>query len=334
MLSVPRPDYLKRWLRRTYALRSPVRVSFWMGAVNFTYFVIAAKERFVLRIYVPGWRSQAQVHFEMAQLLHLHGAGIPVSRPIPTKNGGLSAGLELPDGKTRAALFTFAKAPRAERSEVQTCKDAGAAMAKLHAAQGHFKLSPKLPPLDLAGLVDRPLKFLRPYRDSFGKNLPLLLKSAKRIRAELKRLPQSAPFYGLIHGDAHGANMNFDESIGSYRIFDFDLSTRGWRIYDLATFLWDHALNDAKPNTLRRGFKALVGAYSRICPLSRQELRLMPAMLAARHLWFLGFHAQNAQRWGTSIVGERSHTWKIKFMKRWYNGEVKRALFGPKPRKR
>ena len=328
MLSVPTPGAIRALVAKHYKLKGPLKARFWQQSVNLTYMIDGADERWALRIYTPGWRSKAQVDFELAEILFLQRAGVPVSTPQPTRSGAFSFGLRLPDGATHAVLFSFAKRSPGERDETEVGSSIGRALAGLHAAQAQFKRPPRQRALDLKGLVDAPLRAVRPYRASFGKDWALLQKIAARIRRQLKALPRTAPAYGLIHGDTHGGNMHFDKERGHYVFFDFDLSPSGWRIFDIATSLWDLGINDMGGKKLKRAFEALVKAYNaeHPAPLSRTEIRAVPAMMAARHLWFIGFHAENAHRWGHSMVGEGSHAWKMKFLKRWYKGDLKKSF--------
>ena len=322
------------WLRLNYPIPGPLKVSFWRSGVNLTYFVDRPKERFVLRIYTPGWRTPPQIRFELAQLEFLHRAGVAVARPLQTRKGNLTANLWLPDGRTSAACFTYAAPDLLERKTVRIAKDQGLALAKLHNAQDHFSIRSKLPAFDVDGLVERPMRMLIPYRRSFGRNWGLLTKIDRKIKKEISALPKSSPHYGLIHGDTHAANMNFDPQTGQFVLFDFDLSADGWRLFDLATAMWDHCVDNTQAARTKRIFNALIKGYTAARPLSVQEIRVFPAMLAARHLWLLGFHAESAERWGTELVGEKAHAWKMKFLKRWYQGEIQEALFGKADRKR
>lgn len=326
MLSVPDAGFLGRRVKAVYGLRGPVRVFLHTNGVNLTYFVRARGSRSVLRIYSPAWRSRRQIDFELKQLLHLHGLGIPVSWPLPAKDGSLTEPLLLPEGPSHAALFTYAKPGLARRSKAAVYRGLGKALAGLHQAQSAFKARAELPDLDEAGLIDRSLRHLRPYRLSFGKQWPLLLAIAGKVRAKIARLPKGEPEYGLIHGDAHLGNVNHDDASGEDVWFDFDLSCRGWRLFDLATLLWVDDLNGAKPAQLRKDFKVLCAAYASWRRLSDLERKLLPDMMAARHIWYMGFQAQGAGRWGANMVDEQTHAWKMGFLKRWNKGEIRKIL--------
>jgi Ser/Thr protein kinase RdoA (MazF antagonist) len=325
-LSVPDPVYLRGWLKRAYGMRGPLRVSLYRNGVNLTYYVDGRSGPCVLRVYSPGWRGKRAIDFELAQLLHLNGAGIPVSWPLPARDGAYALPLRLPDGPTHAVLFSFAVQGSAKRSKLQVYRGMGSALARLHAAQSAFKRRTVLQPLDQAGLIDRSMGHLRPYRPSFGDQWPVLVKTAAKLRARLAGLPKQGPAYGLIHGDAHLGNVHHDDRTGRDVFFDFDLSTVGWRIFDLAILLWVDALDGAKPVQLRRSFKTLCASYSALRPLGALELRMIPDMMAARHVWYMGFHAQGAERWGTQIVDTKTHAWKMGFLKRWNKGEIRKIL--------
>ena len=59
------------------------------------------------------------------------------------------------------------------------------------------------------------------------------------------------------------------------------------------------------------------------CPLER---RLLPDMMAARHLWWMGFQASLAWRTGLEVVTPLVHRQKLGFLKRWRSGKLGKEL--------
>jgi Ser/Thr protein kinase RdoA (MazF antagonist) len=57
--------------------------------LNDTYLLRGAGQRYILRVYRAGWRTLADILYEMDMLLHLHHKGAPVAYPLPMKDGYL-----------------------------------------------------------------------------------------------------------------------------------------------------------------------------------------------------------------------------------------------------
>jgi Ser/Thr protein kinase RdoA (MazF antagonist) len=324
MMSAPSSKYLSGWVRKTYGLKGKVHCSLWGNAVNLTYYVEDSEGKKSLRIYRPGMRTKGQIRFELKQLQFLEKSGIPVSTPLRDRKGDFQVPLRLPDGDTVAVLFTFADGAVKMRPAAWVGRELGALLARLHQSQDKFLFSPPRLPEDVEGLVDRPMASLEPYRSSFGKDWAWLGKATKKIKKELSVLPREKPFYGLIHGDAHFGNMHYSPARKTYVLFDFDHTILGWRLYDLATLLWD--TDEWKKGELKQGAKALVRAYSAIRPLTNAELKALPAMMAARQLTWMGFQAGIAERWTIRMVSEENHHRKLQYLRRWMSGELKKDL--------
>ncbi len=324
MTSTADPAVLGPWLRRTYGLGSPFKLSFWLAGINLTYFAETPQGRRVLRVYTPGWRTRRQVEFELELLLHLKRSGIPVAHPLPARDGSLVQDLELPNGRTFAALFSYAE-KSGGRPWAEAAHDSGTLLARLHLAQAAFRPKPPSPEMNLKGLVDVPLRWLRPYSRAFWKDdgWDRLKAMAAKVKRSLARLPTKAPYYGLIHGDMHAGNMAYHQALKTDTLFDFDSMARGWRLYDLATLLWSLRENE---KMMGRMLKPVVLSYSSLSPLSPLEVRLIPDMMAARQIFYMGFPAGYAERFGTSTVSPERHWQKMRFMHHWYGGGLRKAL--------
>lgn len=319
--SVPSSHYLRTWVQKNYALPAPVRCVLFRNGVNMTYRVWSGAKLYFLRVYRPGWRSARQIDFEQAQLEYLHGAGIGVSYPLRSVSRDLKLPIMLPDGLTYAALFTAAPGNKPEGKPEDIGAVAGTLLARLHAAQAGYKGRTTLPALDQGGLIDLPLRKLGKFRKNFIKDWMALVKISKKMKRELGRLPRTEPFYGLIHGDTHTDNMHFDIPGNIQTLFDFDMSTRGWRLFDLATFMWGYPADD---KVRRVVLKSLLASYSRVSKLSKMEIETLPTMMAVRSLWWLGFYAELSNLQTGQVNGIED---QLNFIKRWDAGEVKKSLF-------
>ena len=57
------------------------------------------------------------------------------------------------------------------------------------------------------------------------------------LKQKVQQLPRTAPEYGICHGDFMSGNTLLDSS-GRLVIIDLDFAGYGWRLFDLATFVW------------------------------------------------------------------------------------------------
>ena len=318
--SVPDSAFMGRWISKNYGLKG-VSCILWEDGVNHTYKIGSRGSVYFLRVYRPGWRTGRQIDFELEQLRFLDQAGIPVASVLPARNKALKLPLLLPSGPTHAALFHAAPG-KAPKDIPVLGRELGKVLARMHLVQKKFDRAPRLLALDEHGLVDAPVRLLAPFKASFGKQWPKLLRIAERIRRQLRQFRKETPYYGLIHGDPHSGNVSVNKDGKRYTYFDFDLTTKGWRLFDLATFIWDFSGNNKKK---RSALRMMVRAYSKISPLELWELRSFGVMIAARHLWWMGFQASLA-RHGGRMVSREAHEWKMKLLKDWDSGKLDREL--------
>jgi Ser/Thr protein kinase RdoA (MazF antagonist) len=72
-------------------------------------------------------------------------------------------------------------------------------------------------------------------------------------------------------------------------IIDLDFCAYGWRVYDLATYIWLQVENDVSLRKARQPvFDALLEGYQSVRPLSDAERRALPHFVLVRHNWLLG----------------------------------------------
>src|SRR5687768_4337330 len=70
-----------------YELPRTATCRLWTRGLNDTYRVAAGRDDYVLRIYRAGWRTVADIHYELALLRHLDRKGVPIATPIAARDG-------------------------------------------------------------------------------------------------------------------------------------------------------------------------------------------------------------------------------------------------------
>jgi Ser/Thr protein kinase RdoA (MazF antagonist) len=312
--SVLAPSALAALLTEHYDLGPGLRVTFLQRGLNDTYAVEWGSERAILRVYRSGWRSPAEVRWELALIEQAGNNGVSVARPIPRRDGAFTAELHALEGPRSYALFEFApgRSPKANPDEAALY---GHAAAHLHNAAEGWTQAGRFS-LDLAHLISEPMERIRPLLTHAPELLGSLEAAATRTHAALSERAASLE-WGACHGDLHEGNAHIDES-GTLRQFDFDCGGPGFRAYDLAVYRWSQASNDSKtPEQEAATWTAFLDAYQAIRPLAAADLDAIPLFVTARAIWFMGLYAQLAEVFGASMATEQFFQYGLDFMTGW-----------------
>lgn len=261
---------------------------------NDHYRVAIGEQKYVLRVYQQGdaWqRQESDYLFELDWLLFLGEQGMPVSTPLPRRDGSLLGSLNAPEGKRYYALFSFAKGQPMSPSDLDQLYELGVYMAKIHKVSDRFSSPHRRQPIDMACLFEKPLeRIARSWGPRRSANLDILLASADEAKQEVLSLLGEEPLdgsdtWGVIGGDFHNVSAHFDD--GKPTFFNFDRCGYGWRAYDIAAFLSNTNLLQS-PEDFSEAFFA--GYYS-VRPLSREEHAAVSPFLTLRRIWRMGLFA-------------------------------------------
>jgi Ser/Thr protein kinase RdoA (MazF antagonist) len=200
-------------------------------------------ERAALRLHRPGYQSQGAIRSELWWMAQLAEAGVPVPRPVPTRDGALVAevdgraasvvswveGAQIGDGATPLEDDAQAVAAR--------YRALGALIAAMHDATDALALPPHFERFSWNRVA-----FVGgdPLWGRFWENPALTSEEAELLRAArigadeaLARHEAEGADFGLIHADVLRENVLTHE--GRLSLIDFDDSGFGFRAYDLAT---------------------------------------------------------------------------------------------------
>ena len=259
-----------------YDLGIPTACTLWASGVNDVYRVLTRGAEYFLKVYRAGWRSRAEVLFELDAVAHLARRGVAVAPPLPTRAGVVAHDLQAPEGTRQAVLFA--------RVPGQPCtwpfyRDAaesrllGGALAAVHNATTDFASAHPRPDLDLERLLERPLATLRPFLAARPDDWAYLLALGDRLRAYLAHPAARALDWGLCHGDFHPGNA-FIVDARTVALFDFDACGFGWRAGDLARMHPPTVAHDASI------WAAFLDGYAARRPLHGHELAAIPVFVA------------------------------------------------------
>lgn len=283
--SVFSTEALTESLLSRYALETPISCQLYHRGVNDTYLVNARNGSAFLRISLASWRTHQQVEAEVKLLESLAMAAIATPQPLYTRDGQAVHTLAAPEGERYAVLFGFVDGEASPELDADQCQLYGQLVARMH------KATDDLAPItrwhhDPCHLIDEPLKRFAPYIAHLPGATDTLTTLGERLHVVLNKLPRETPIYGLCHGDLRAEHIFFRPQ-GDPALIDFDEAGYGWRIYDIATFLWPltFPVDCDEEGAMRDAF--LTG-YQSVRPLCEEELQTLPYFVLLRHLWATG----------------------------------------------
>jgi len=245
---------------------------------------------------------------------------IGVAAPVAKKNSMLLNLLQAPEGPRVAVLFPFAEGqslrPSGQTPELSALY--GQSIARLHAASDDFfSVHPRFQ-LDLAFLLETPLKAIQPLLTHRPADWSYVQHLAEVLQDLLKALPMESLDRGPCHGDAQGGNAVLGGD-GSLTFFDFDVCGMSWRAYDLAVYFWGMAMGKSRAGwddrKVEQLWQAYLTGYQAVHPLAELDLRVIPVMALLRHFWFLGLETANWDIWGCQTADEAFWAGELVFLR-------------------
>ncbi|SDX03876.1 phosphotransferase [Paenibacillus sp. CF384] len=304
-----------------YEVGDVTECRFLSNGLNDTYMLKTRTSKYVLRIYKEHWRKKNDVDFEVELLNHLNDKEIPVSAPVPRKDGGYVIELDAPEGERYAVLFTYAEGGYSDTKASSELY--GEQVAKMHLAMNDFIGGPDRFKIDLEHLLKEPLHNIRqskllahrPEDIDYLESLSQVLSSRiAEISSELE--------WGMCHGDLHGGNVHFHENTLTH--FDFDCGGFGWRAYDVSVFLWVRVRGKEKEQYDNEHWVGFLDAYQKVKVLSEYDLKAIPVFVAIREIWLMGLHTSFGHVWGAWQDDHYFNT-NLKFLRNWCEHHAIRA---------
>ncbi len=252
----------------------------------------------VLRLHRPDYHDEPALRSELDWMVLLADAGLPVPRPIETRDGRrfvrCNAG-DQADDRYADMLAWIDGTPLGEAGvplvhDDATLKavftDLGTTMARLHTISDGWTRPPdfRRHAWDRAGLLGE-----KPFWGRFWENG--VLSPAERNLIDWAREKAGQELagyaghgdYGLIHADLVRENVLVKEN--RVHIIDFDDAGFGWRLFDIATALHRNRTEPAYPLIQ----VALIDGYRRERNLGDRDLAALPLFLLLRSFTYLGW---------------------------------------------
>ena len=282
-------------------------------------------DRYILRVYRAGWRTAAEIRYELDLLTHLQHRlppGVAVSTPILRRDGTLFHAVKAPEGTRHLALFTYAPGAPPTWAGHEQSAAYGAAVAALHNASDDFTSPHSRFAVDLAYLVDAPLHSLRPRMQHRTADFTYVQRVAARLRRRIHELEGDLT-WGAGHADLQAKNAHVTNAKapptsaqrartgGTFTFFDFDCGGPTWRAFDLSWYRME-AAQSKEPGQ----WGAFLRGYRGQRELSRADHLAIPWFVLAIHIWWMGLIADLGPQWGTSWF-DSYLTQQIGALRRW-----------------
>lgn len=219
---------------RRYGI-APDRIRLLDGFESFLYEFGRGTQEYILRLAHSFRRTEPLILGEVDWINYLVAGGATAAQAIPSERGRLVEPVE--DGQGGQFLATaFAKARGRPPWEVGWTRELyetyGQLLGRMHALTKQYRVADpawRRPDWDDDLMLDA------------ERNLPpsetIALERHQQVVEHVQSLPRDTGSYGLIHFDAHSANLLIDAT-GSITLFDFDDCLHSWFIYDLAIVLF------------------------------------------------------------------------------------------------
>lgn len=292
---------------------------FFNYGLNDTYLLQTSTGKYILRVYRLGWRSLSDILYELDVLLHLHRKNVPVSFPLPMRDGSLLSTLNALEGPRQVVLFTYAEGelPRRSGDEARETysRRYGSAAAHMHNALDDFSSQHIRFSLDLDHLLDKPVQTIIPLLVDRPADQAYLLRVVDSLKEQVARLPVSELEWEVCHGDFHGGNAHATEEQVTF--FDFDCCGPGWRAYDIAVFRWFTVFR--RPGISRQQdeklWEAFLAGYTQHRTLNALDIAAVPVFVAIRQIWLQGVHTSGAPDWGYCYLDDRYFDESMKILR-------------------
>lgn len=320
-LSILKAHDLGNEVASRYGLSGPTTCELFAQGVNDTYVLSVGHQKFALRVYRSGWRSDADVAFELELLEHLKQEGANVCAPVRTPSGDLSFTLNAPEGRRRVGLFDFAAGapPQWDKRDPDEARAYGEGVGLIHAGMVNFRSRHRRFHLDLDHLLGTPLRELEPRLSHRSADWAYLQRLARRMRHSIGDRDEGLTRV-ICHGDFHGGNAHRGAD-GSFQFFDFDCAGPGWRAYDLAVFRWG-LMRRPKDHQVEDLWQAFVDGYRSRQALNDVDLAAVPEFVAIRQIWLMGLHATIVRTRGSGFMNDAYFDRELKILRDWPASEL------------
>lgn len=276
------PTALLTFVCSRYELSEPAQCVLFTHGVNDTYLITTPSQRYILRVYLTGWRSLTDILYEVDVLRQLDLIGASVSTAVAQRDGSFVSTLQAPEGSRHVVLFTYAPGVTPDRHSLPDSHAHGRALAALHHAADRVVSTQQRAPLDCALLLDQSLAAIEGTQLCSTDDVDYLHAIAERLRTQIHGFAAQGLDWGVCHGDSHILNTHRRDD-GLVTFFDFECCAPGWRAYDLAVLRWCEGFYQMDPEDAH--WNAFFSGYTEVRPLSEVDRASIAVFTAIREVW-------------------------------------------------
>ena len=302
--SVLDANALSAVLAERYRFDGAPRCQLMYRGMNDIFIVHDAAGRSALRAWRTGFRTDADVAYELELLAFLVGRSFPAAASIPAKDGSAFFVVAAPEGPRQVALYRWAGGQKfGARPTADVARLMGDWFARMHIMARDFVPSvgraTNRPTAYLANLPAlQELVFDRPEDCRFYAQL------AQRLTARMTDLGGADLPRGATHGDFHFNNVHVDDE-GRVTFLDFDNAGEDYWLADVMCYVWANGYG---------GFDgiyadAFLAGYEQQRPFTADEKRLMPLFHFAKEFRLLSGMARNVNTVGHAPLRFRDLDW-------------------------
>lgn len=306
--------HLAIFIADKYALGGDTCCRLMRAGINDTYVVENGGGKYVLRVYSYGWHTRVEIQEEINLLKELIDKRIPVSYPLPDKNGAYIHTINAPEGERFAVLFSYAPGEKLHNYEVDMHFRIGAVMAAFHNATINKRLerityTPEV-------LLVQPLKQIAEFLSGDTPEMELMLSMQQYLLDALSHANIAQLRQGVVHLDIWFDNLNITGD-GVATIFDFDFCGNGWLCLDIAYNLMQLYVVEPDEQEYRRKAAAFLSGYESVAAISDEERRLLPMLGVCLYFFYLGTQCQRFDNFSSVFISET-------YLKRYITQRIKR----------
>ena len=274
------------------------------GYQNHVYKFNQGKSSYILRLTTPQVRTFSQVQGEVEWMIYLTNCGIPLSQPIPSKEGNTVEYIKTDKQNYNAVVFQYAKGKKLTYPEYlgheSLYETLGEITAKMHKASRAYQPKTKKRHTYLDNYY---LNHVTTYIPKTKKNI---YQVQKELMSDLEKLPKNERNFGLIHGDINIGNFHADEE--QVTLFDFDECQYSWYIEDIAIqlfytiFVFGEDSKDERYPVAKTFLKAFLKGYHKYETITQKDIEKISLFLNIREIIvFVGIHKKwdftNLNQW-------------------------------------
>ena len=310
--SLIHPISIKEFVHHNYDLENNFRCTLLYTGIGDHYLIETTNSKFVLRVYLPEIyfiEGKSNFIYETEWTNHIKD-NVSIIYPFMTKTGEYISEIDSVEGKRYCILYSFAEGKYIKPPQEKHAEIFAKNLALMHKYGKNFTPSVQSPNRGYSYFLEENVSVLESYQlQNPNDILPKLLLKMRHYKEIFDGIG-SIPADDYIWGDSHYGNCLYTDE-DKVTFIDLDFCGQGYKIFDIASYLWGFKLDNAKNyDQIEEKF---LTQYESIYPLTNNEREAITVMILIRNIDTLVFQIQfNSHYLGSYARCER-------FWKEWYD---------------